>query len=176
MNIKTFFVILFFIITIALMVISLFKRDSLKQNKPQKLQQLTNTINQNTQKKTNELKKSATELKIEDIKVGTGKQAKSGDIVSVHYVGTLLDGTKFDSSRDRGQPFVFTLGAGQVIKGWDKGIVGMKEGGVRKLTIPASMAYGDKAVGSIPPNSTLVFEVELLSIAPPKPKTQEQKK
>lgn len=103
-------------------------------------------------------------MTIEDIKVGTGATAEAGKMVSVHYVGTLTNGTKFDSSRDRGNPFTFALGAGQVIEGWDKGVVGMKVGGVRKLTIPPDLAYGDRAIGSIPANSTLVFEVELLDV------------
>jgi FKBP-type peptidyl-prolyl cis-trans isomerase FkpA len=98
---------------------------------------------------------------------GTGAMAKAGDRVSVHYVGTLTDGTKFDSSRDRDQPFQFTLGQGQVIKGWDEGVAGMKVGEKRKLTIPPPMAYGAQGrPPKIPANSTLVFEVELLSIAP----------
>jgi FKBP-type peptidyl-prolyl cis-trans isomerase len=100
---------------------------------------------------------------------GKGDVAKAGDRVSVHYVGTLQDGTKFDSSRDRNQPFQFVLGQGQVIKGWDQGVAGMKVGEKRKLTIPAPMAYG--AMGrppKIPPNSTLIFEVELLAINPAK--------
>lgn len=104
------------------------------------------------------------ELKIEDLKVGDGAEAKSGSAIKVNYVGTLTDGTKFDSSYDRDQPFEFTLGTGQVIEGWDKGIAGMKVGGQRKLTIPPSLGYGDQAVGKIPVNSTLVFEVELLEI------------
>lgn len=105
------------------------------------------------------------ELKTEDSVVGTGTEAKSGNEVSVHYVGTLLDGTKFDSSRDRGEPFAFNLGAGEVIKGWDLGVVGMKVGGKRKLTIPGSLAYGEYgAPPSIGPNETLVFEVELLEV------------
>jgi FKBP-type peptidyl-prolyl cis-trans isomerase len=98
---------------------------------------------------------------------GTGAMAKAGDRVSVHYVGTLTDGTKFDSSRDRNQPFQFVLGQGQVIKGWDEGVAGMKVGEKRKLTIPPAMAYGAQGrPPKIPPNSTLVFEVELLAIPP----------
>lgn len=106
-----------------------------------------------------------TELKMEDTKVGTGAEAVTGKSVTVHYTGWLTDGTKFDSSKDHGQPFTFQLGAGQVIKGWDQGVVGMKVGGVRKLTIPASLAYGDRGAGGvIPPGATLVFEVELLGV------------
>lgn len=103
-------------------------------------------------------------LKIEDPTVGTGAEAVEGKAVTVHYTGTLTNGTKFDSSLDRKEPFTFTLGAGQVIKGWEQGIKGMKVGGKRKLTIPADLAYGPNAVGSIPANSTLVFEVELLDV------------
>ncbi len=103
-------------------------------------------------------------LLVYDEIAGNGAEAKNGDHLSMHYVGTLLDGTKFDSSVDRGQPFEFTLGAGEVIQGWDEGIVGMKVGGKRRLVIPASMAYGNQSVGLIPANSTLVFEVELLGI------------
>jgi len=103
-------------------------------------------------------------MTIEDIKTGTGVTAESGKMVTVHYVGTLTNGTKFDSSRDRGTPFTFDLGAGQVIEGWDKGVAGMKVGGVRKLTIPPDLGYGNRAIGSIPANSTLVFEVELLKV------------
>ena len=105
-------------------------------------------------------------LEIEDMKVGTGIEAANGDRVTVHYTGWLIDGTKFDSSIDRGQPFVFSLGAGQVIQGWDRGVRGMQVGGVRKLTIPPELAYGDRPVGGglIPANSTLVFEVQLLDI------------
>lgn len=106
-----------------------------------------------------------TELRKEDIKVGTGAVAEAGKAVTVHYTGWLTNGTKFDSSKDHGQPFTFQLGAGQVIKGWDQGVAGMKVGGVRKLTIPASLGYGDDgAPPVIPPNATLVFEVELLAV------------
>jgi FKBP-type peptidyl-prolyl cis-trans isomerase FkpA len=103
-------------------------------------------------------------LESTDLVVGTGDEAVAGKTVSVHYVGTLLNGTKFDSSRDRNEPFEFVLGSGQVIKGWDQGVVGMKVGGKRKLVIPPDLAYGDQAKASIPANSTLVFEVELLGV------------
>lgn len=104
-------------------------------------------------------------VEIKEVTIGTGKEAKSGP-VSVHYTGTLKDGgTKFDSSRDRGQPFTFKLGAGEVIKGWDIGVEGMKVGGRRILTIPADKGYGARGAGGvIPPNATLVFDVELLEV------------
>lgn len=105
------------------------------------------------------------DLKIEDIKVGEGAQVKNGDTVVIDYLGTLLDGKKFDSSYDRGQPFETQIGVGQVIKGWDLGVIGMKAGGKRKLTIPPELGYGERGAGEdIPPNSTLVFEVELREI------------
>lgn len=103
-------------------------------------------------------------LKIEDQEEGTGEAVKSGDTVVIHYNGTLTNGKKFDSSYDRGEPFTTQIGVGQVIKGWDEGVVGMKVGGKRKLTIPPSLGYGDQPTGDIPANSTLIFEVELLEI------------
>ena len=106
-----------------------------------------------------------TGLQIEDIKVGDGAEAKAGQTVTVHYRGTLEDGTKFDASYDRGEQFPFLLGGGQVIKGWDQGVAGMKVGGKRKLTIPSELGYGARGAGGvIPPNATLIFEVELLKV------------
>jgi FKBP-type peptidyl-prolyl cis-trans isomerase len=107
----------------------------------------------------------ADDLKIEELTIGTGPEAKTGQQVSVHYTGWLTNGKKFDSSLDRNEAFDFQLGAKQVIAGWDQGVVGMKVGGKRKLTIPPHLAYGDRGYpGAIPPKSTLVFEVELLGV------------
>lgn len=104
-------------------------------------------------------------LKIEDLECGDGDEAVEGKLITVHYTGTLEDGTKFDSSKDRDQPFQFVLGAGMVIKGWDEGFEGMRVGGVRKLTIPPEMGYGKAGAGGvIPPNATLIFDVELLAV------------
>ena len=103
-------------------------------------------------------------MKIEVLKEGTGDSSKNGDRVTVHYVGTLENGTKFDSSIDRGTPFSFTLGDGEVIEGWDLGVLGMKAGEKRKLTIPYNLAYGEGGYGPIPAKATLIFEVELLGI------------
>ena len=112
--------------------------------------------------------KTVTSLVKEDLKPGKGTAAKTGDTVRVHYTGTLLDGKKFDSSRDRNEPFEFTLGKGMVIKGWDEGIVGMKPGGQRKLTIPSDMAYGKRGSPPvIPPDAALIFDVELIEVVGP---------
>lgn len=105
-------------------------------------------------------------LQYEDTELGQGQVAAAGNFVTVHYTGWLMDGTQFDSSRDRQDPIQFTLGAQQVIAGWDEGVAGMHVGGKRKLTIPPSLAYGARGAGGvIPPNATLLFEVELVSIA-----------
>lgn len=114
---------------------------------------------------TSNLTTTASGLQYKDVTVGSGTEAKEGDTVSVHYTGWLTDGTKFDSSVDRGQPFSFPLGAGSVIPGWDEGVAGMKEGGKRILVIPSNLGYGTSgAPGVIPPNATLIFEVELLDV------------
>lgn len=122
---------------------------------------LEDTANQTAQTTSDEI---PADLKIEDTQEGTGTEVKSGDTVVIHYKGTLPDGTQFDSSYDRGEPFETQIGVGRVIKGWDLGVVGMKVGGKRKLTIPPSLGYGQQGTGSIPPNSTLIFELELLEV------------
>jgi len=123
------------------------------------------------QKSSGQTKKPAvvttrTGLKYQDLVVGKGKSPKPGQRVTVHYTGWLTDGRKFDSSRDRAQPFPFTIGRREVIPGWDEGVMGMKEGGKRRLTIPPYLAYGKGGTpdGTIPPNATLVFEIELLRV------------
>jgi len=108
---------------------------------------------------------TASGLVFEELVVGSGNTATIGQKVSVHYTGWLTNGSKFDSSKDRGEPFIFPLGKGHVIKGWDEGVAGMKVGGKRKLTIPPTLGYGARGAGGvIPPNATLVFEVELLDV------------
>ncbi|MCA9662586.1 MAG: FKBP-type peptidyl-prolyl cis-trans isomerase, partial [Myxococcales bacterium] len=111
-------------------------------------------------------------MKIEDFVVGDGAEAVKGASVVVHYTGYLTDGTVFDTSLKRGRPFPFELGAGRVIKGWDFGVEGMKAGGKRRLIIPAEMGYGPRAAGKIPPNSTLIFTLDLQQVTPPLPDPQ----
>jgi FKBP-type peptidyl-prolyl cis-trans isomerase len=127
----------------------------------------TSMTDSNTASVPSDIPADVTQLMTKDEVVGTGAEAKAGDSVTVQYVGMLTDGTVFDASANHGTTgFTFNLGAGQVIKGWDEGVVGMKVGGKRELIIPASLGYGSQAVGTIPPNSTLVFEVELQNVQP----------
>ncbi|MFM7363272.1 MAG: FKBP-type peptidyl-prolyl cis-trans isomerase [Cuspidothrix sp.] len=128
------------------------------------IQENNTLIASNTMSETNVVT-TPSGLKYEEIQEGTGETPKSGQTVVVHYTGTLEDGTKFDSSRDRGQPFQFKIGVGQVIKGWDEGLSIMKVGGRRKLIIPSELGYGARGAGGvIPPYSTLIFDVELLGV------------
>jgi len=121
--------------------------------------------NKETKKMAEQTMTTESGLKYLDMTVGTGRLAELGDTASVHYTGWLADGKKFDSSVDRKEPFSFRLGAGQVIKGWDEGVMGMKIGGKRKLTIPPQLGYGARGAGGvIPPNATLTFDVELLDL------------
>lgn len=140
--------------------------DKKANGKKEVVAERTPIVQNSSTPKSKTMEKDVTELKIEDLVIGTGAEAVSGKVISVHYTGTLTNGTKFDSSKDRGIPFEFTLGAGQVIAGWDKGFSGMKVGGKRKLTIPPDMGYGEQGAGGgkIPPNATLIFEVELLGV------------
>ncbi len=136
--------------------IILFSSSNLTFAKPNEVKKVTGEKKMNT---------TASGLKYVDQVEGTGASPSKGQLVKVHYTGWLENGTKFDSSVDRGTPFEFTIGVGQVIKGWDEGVSTMKIGGKRKLTIPSELAYGNRGAGSIiPPNSTLIFDVELLGI------------
>jgi len=139
--------------------------DKKDTNKPTSIASNTSTTTPTQQVLGAQSEEQVTELKIEDQVVGTGNEVKKGDTVVIHYSGTLLNGTKFDSSYDRNQPFEVKIGVGYVIKGWDEGVVGMKVGGKRKLTIPYNMAYGEQGRPPvIPAKSPLVFELELLQI------------
>lgn len=158
-----------FLITLTLGVVGgilfiVFLSSSREPQENTRFEKLTTSmpIQQNGQSQNEE---TPTELQIEDTLVGTGEQAQAGNTVSVHYKGTLLNGTVFDSSYNRGTPFSFTLGQNRVIQGWEQGVLGMKVGGKRKLVIPPDLAYGAAGVpGAIPPNAALVFEVELLDV------------
>lgn len=167
---KSVFAIILIIIFFSIAVFIFYKKsnnvDDVSKIGPSTLVSVTPLPTPTPTPKSNNIIQMENGLKIQDLKVGTGQEAKDGFAVSVNYIGTLENGTKFDSSYDRGQPFKFVLGAGQVIKGWDIGVAGMKIGGKRKLIIPPDLAYGSRNIGNglIPPNSTLVFEVELLAV------------
>jgi FKBP-type peptidyl-prolyl cis-trans isomerase len=135
------------------------------QDNKKMYQELGININQNMQENQNQNASSTAELKIETLKEGTGPAAKNGDTVFVNYVGSFQDGKVFDSNNSTSSPFSFTLGAGNVIKGWDLGVLGMKAGEKRKLTIPPDLAYGPNNYGPIPGGSTLIFEIDLLKIS-----------
>ncbi len=140
--------------------------DRLTQNQPQIAQVIEKPTSNTMSDDDNKVVTTASGLKYVVLNEGTGAAPKTGQTVVVHYTGTLEDGTKFDSSRDRGQPFSFKLGVGQVIKGWDEGLSTMKVGDRRQLTIPPELGYGARgAGGTIPPNATLIFDVELLKIS-----------
>lgn len=155
------------LVVIAVIVIGL-NSNTQNLSKPTSSTLPTTSSRQNSSNVANSISMSSTTtpsgLKIADTVIGTGTAVKSGDTVTIHYKGTLLDGTKFDSSYDRNQPFSTRIGVGQVIKGWDEGIVGMQVGGKRTLTIPPELGYGPNGTGPIPGNSTLIFETELLAI------------
>lgn len=141
--------------------------DQLNQNQPQiaTLTEIDNLITSKDTMADTDIVTTDSGLKYKELQEGTGATPKKGQTVVVHYTGTLEDGTKFDSSRDRNQPFNFKLGEGQVIKGWDEGLSTMKVGGRRELIIPPELGYGARGAGGvIPPNSTLIFDVELLRI------------
>lgn len=127
-------------------------------------EQASKQISADDEKANQENIKALATMQIKDLIVGTGAEAKKGDTLSVNYLGEFLDGKKFDSSYDRNEPFEFVVGAGQVIRGWDLGFLGMKVGGKRSLVIPPDLAYGEKGYGPIPPSSTLKFTVELLGV------------
>ena len=161
---KNLFIIVFLVALVAVGGYFVFKIPSPDVNQPLQEESLSDNIESVD---TNTLGAETTmndQLEIVDEVVGTGVEAIAGKSVTVNYLGTLTNGTKFDSSYDRNEPFVFNLGAGEVIAGWDQGVDGMKVGGKRKLVIPPSLGYGSADLGVIPPNSTLVFEVELLKV------------
>ena len=152
--IVTILVIAFLAIGFYYLAFGISSHQSISDNSSAGLSSGENKPNQNVQN-----------MKIETLQEGAGEPAKAGDTVTVNYVGTLENGTKFDSSIDRGQPFEFTLGQNSVIQGWEQGVVGMKVGEKRRLTIPPGLAYGENGAGDIiPPNATLIFEIDMLGI------------
>lgn len=138
-------------------------RFSRNKNQAPEINMEANSQDQETQKQEEQ---KQTEIKVEILKTGEGTEAENGDQITVHYTGWLEDGTKFDSSLDRGQPFSFVLGRSSVIQGWDLGLLGVQAGEQRKLTIPSELGYGERGTpgGPIPPNATLIFEIQVLSI------------
>lgn len=160
-------------IVLVVLAVGIFYLSSAKNNQNKN----TNSSKEESKNEVQPKKEEISDLKIEVLKQGSGEVvSKNGDILTVNYVGTLEDGTKFDSSLDRGVPFKLNLGTGETIKGWDQGLVGMKIGEKRKLTIPSKLAYGERGAGNlIPPNTTLIFEVELLGIEEPKKEVQPKK-
>jgi len=166
-NKKYLFVTIFLVILIIVGAVAVFATKSPANNQPLATLTPTATIEATAEPTATSSGKpvmNTDKLIIQDETVGTGAEAVAGKKVTVNYVGTLTNGTKFDSSYDRNQPFAFNLGAGEVIQGWDQGVAGMKVGGKRKLTIPPLLGYGSQDMGAIPPNSILIFEVELLKV------------
>lgn len=170
-------IVIFLSLAVIILVGGLAFKDFLKTTRPNEVKNIADNVEKSLETPTNSAPQPTLaydpnydytgdimDLKIETVKQGTGEAITKGQTAEVHYTGTLLDGTKFDSSKDRDQPFEFKLGEGRVIPGWEKGVEGMKVGEIRKLTIPYTLAYGEQGQGPIPPKATLVFEVELLSI------------
>ncbi len=152
-----------FIIVLIILILIVIGTYFLAQGSPKNSEAaLSQSVNQD---QNNSINYGIQDMKIETLQEGAGDVVKVGDTITVNYVGTLLDGTKFDSSIDRGQPFQFTPGQNSVIQGWELGVIGMKVGEKRKLTIPPELGYGANGAGEvIPPNATLIFEIDLLSI------------
>lgn len=165
MSVNVGVVIFFFLLFVGFMVIAFsFNSEEKAQPTPTPDSEIKLNLGGDNKNLQEGLQDVVSDLQVEDLVVGEGKEAQIGNKVTVNYRGTLLDGVEFDSSYKREEPFSFILGQGQVIQGWERGILGMKEGGKRKLVIPPSLGYGQQQVGLIPPNSVLVFEVELLQV------------